>query len=142
MIGMKIEFANDKIIIYLYNYKLHISNIDLLNNEIKNIIIKLIKKYCLNFFGYSQVTIYSNKKYGNIIEIENISLNDFYSKTIDLKIIVYKNVSMYLEIEDYYFDEIPKNIIIKGNHYYFNLDSLDNLLKYIEYGKIKYEINN
>ena len=67
MINMKIEYSNNKIIIYLFKYDLTYDNVSSLNTEIKNIFIKLIKIYKLDFFGYFKVIIYRNKKYGSIL---------------------------------------------------------------------------
>ena len=136
---MKIETAMGKVIIYLYKIKLTINSIDVLNKEIKNLFIALIKRYGFNFFGYSKVIIYHNKKYGSVLEIEKIyeSLN---SNIIDLKIIVYKNVPMYLEFDDFHFPNIPKNLIIKNDKYYLNVNDINNIIEYIEYAKINYNV--
>lgn len=140
MISMKIEFVPDKVIIYLYRDRLSINNIDILNKEIKNIFINLIKKYHLDFFGYSKVSIYNNPKYGNIMEIEKIYDHDFSSNVIDLKIIVYKNAPMYLKFDDYYFNIMQRRITNHRNkEYLINISDIDNITKYIEYGKISYK---
>ena len=140
---MKIEFDINKIIVYLYQYQLNFDDINILNSEIKKIFIKLIDKYQINFWGYSKVSIYNNDKYGNILEIEKIySASEFTLSTIDLKIIVYKNVLMYLEFDDYYFDKIPNGLIIKNNKYYLDINDIKNINEYIEYGRINYLSNS
>ena len=97
---MKIEFNDDKTIIYLYQYHLDYNDIKKLNEQIKNIFLKVIKKYNINFFGLSKVDIFENSKYGCILEIEKIYSNDFFNtEIIDLKIIVHKNIPFYLENE-------------------------------------------
>ena len=141
MISMKIEIKDKKTYIYLYKYLLDFDNIDNLNKEVKNIFIKLIKKYKLDFFGYSKVDIYENKKYGCIMEIDRIESNDFYLDIIDLKLVIHRNTPFYLEFDDYYFDSLYKNIFIQNGKYYLNINDLDNLMKYLEYGKIVYKIN-
>ena len=135
---MKIELNSDKIIIYLYNHELHIDNIPRLNEEIKDLFVNLIKRYDIDFYGYSKVSIYNNKKYGNILEIEKICHSEFNMSIVDLKIIVYKDVSMYFEFDDWYFEKIPRNILIKNNKYYLNLNDINEIEKYIEYGRINY----
>ena len=143
MIGMKIEFTDNIIIVYLYQYTLNFNDLNVLNKEIKQVFMKLMKKYKINFFGYSEVCIYNNDKYGNILEIEKIYDNsEFNMNTIDLKIIVYKNVPMYLEFNDFYFTKIPKHLIIKDNKYYIDISSIKNIIKYIEYGRINYKENS
>ena len=137
---MKIEFIVDKIIIYLYHDNLDIDDIDSLNKKIKNLFVNLIKKYEINLFGYFKVSIYHNKNYGSILEIEPIYHCEFNMSTIDLKIIIYKNTTMYLEFNDWYFDSIPKNLIVKDHKYYLDINEIDKIEKYLEYAKIKYEL--
>ncbi len=135
MISMKVLNENEKVIVYLFNDDVDINKINELNDKIRKLFVKLIKRYHFDFFGYSEVTIYHNNKYGLIIEI--LKLSDFdYEKTIDLKIIVYKNYPMFLEFDDYYFLDKPKKLIYKNNKYYLNLDDITDINKYIEYGKV------
>ena len=135
---MKIECFENKIIIYLYNEKINFDDIDILNKEIKKLIIKLIKKYHYDFFGFSKVNIYNNDLYGNILEIERIYKSEFNLDIIDLKLIVHKNKDFYLEYEDDFYFNLKEDFF-KNNKYYININKLDNLLKYIELGKIIYK---
>ena len=135
---MKIEFDDKKTIVYIYRYKLDIKDIPKLNKEIKNIFIKLIKVYHLDFFGYSKVHVYENKKYGCILEIEKIYNNDFNYDIIDLKLIIHENCPFYLEFFDYPFNN-EIDICMQNNRYYVSIEKLDNIIKYIEYGKIIYK---
>ncbi len=137
MISMKIECMNEKVIVYLYKYRLSFDDTDKLNQEIKNIFIRLIKKYHFNFFGYSIVNVYENKKYGCVLEIEQIYNNGFNIEIIDLKLIVHRNCNFYLEFNDYFFF-LPHDLLIKNNKYYMNINNIDNLLKYSEFGKLIY----
>ena len=134
MIDMKIEFNDDKIVIYYYDRLLDINNINILNNEIKKLIIKLIKKYHISL-GYYKVTIYNNEYYGNILEIKKIYENN-YQETIDLKIIIFKDVTMYFEFDDIYFDLNNKSIFYKNGKYYINIDKNINIIDYLEYGRV------
>ena len=138
---MKIEITHDKVIVYLYIKALSINDIALLNKEIKSLFINLIERYHLNFFGSFKVSIYHNSHYGSILEIEKAYDDSFNTNLIDLKIIVYRNVSMYLEFNDFYFTNVPKQLIIKNNKYYLSVDNIDNIMKYIEYGRINYNTN-
>ena len=138
---MKVKFVNDKLFVYLYNEIVNIDDIDELNERIKKIFIKLIKKYQLDFYGLNKVTVYHNNKYGMVLEIEKIYSSVYEHSVIDLKIIIYKNVKMYLEFDDYCFLEKPKNLIIKNNKYYLSVDSITNINKYIEFGKIIFDCN-
>lgn len=138
---MKIELNDDTVIIYLYNNKVDINNIDEINKLVKDIFIKLIKRYQLDYFGLSKVTIYHNKNYGLVMEIVKIYSSEYYHKTIDLKLTIYKDTLMYLEFDDYLFSSKPKNLIIKNNKYYLNIDSISNINKYIEYGRLIFKKN-
>ena len=136
--NMKIECFENKIIIYLYKNKLCLDNIDILNKEIKNLFIKLIKICNFDFFGLSKVNIYNNDVYGNIIEIDKIYKSDFNLDIIDLKLIVHKNIDFYLEIDNNLYIDVKEDFY-KNDKYYININRFDNLLKYIEYGKIIYK---
>ncbi len=136
MIDMKIENIDNKIIIYLYKEKIP-NTTSLLKENVKNLFVNLIRKYHLNLFGYAKVTIYQNDQYGCILEIDKL-YNDLDINIIDLQLIVHKNVDFYLEISDaLYFDDF-KDVICKNNKFYVDINCLDNLLKYIECGKIIY----
>ena len=132
---MKVEFKNEKIIVYLYNYDIDINNIDEINDWIKKLFIKLIKRYKLDFYGYNIVSVYHNKKYGLVLETTKL-YQIYHSSVIDLKIIIYKDVEMYLEFDDYYFLNQPKHLFMKNNKYYLNINNIKNISKYIEYGKL------
>ena len=136
---MKIECIEKKIIIYLYKTMLDFDNIEKLNEDIKSIFVKMIKIYNLDFFGYSKVHIYENKKYGSVLEIEKIYNNDFNMDIIDLKLVVHKDTPFYLEFNDYLFDEKKNDVIVRDNKFYLDLDKIDNIYEYIEFGKIVYK---
>ena len=136
---MKVEYKNNKIIIYLYRYKLDIHDVGKLNEEVKNIFIKLIKVHKMNFFGYSIVHVYENKKYGSILEIEKIYQNDFNLDIIDLKLIIHENTIFYLEMDDYLLDNEMKDMFIKNNKYYINIENIDNVMPFLEFGNIIYQ---
>lgn len=142
MISMKIEKSDKKIIVYLYRYKLSFSNLEKLNEEIKNLFIKLIKVYHMNFFGYSKVDVYENKRYGSVLEIEKIYNNEFNIDIIDLKLIIHEDIPFYLEMDDYLFDIKPNDLYVLNNKFYINIEKLPNIMDYIEYGKIIYNLKN
>ncbi len=138
MISMKIEFKDSKTIVYMYNYFLNYEDNEKIKDDIKNIFIKLIKNYQVDLYGYSKVNVYINKKYGSILEIEKIYNSEYNKDIIDLKIIIHKDIHLYLVMEDYLFEN-EENVIIYGNKYYINIDYIDNINKYIEFGSIIYE---
>ena len=139
---MKIEYDNDKIIIFLYKQPLYLNDIEKLNKQIKNLFIKLIKNYKIDFFGFFKVIIYNNPQYGSILEIEKINDSDFNHNIIDLKIIVIKNVDIFLEFDDNYFIEEYHKMIYRDGKYYLNIKDISNIMKYLEFGKIIYQNNS
>lgn len=142
MINMKIEYSNNKIIIYLFKYDLSYDNVNNLNTEIKNIFIKLIKIYKFDFFGYFKVIIYRNKKYGSILEIEKIYSSDYEKEIIDLKIIVKDDIDIYLCFDEYPYLIDNNYIFVFNNKYYVNIKNIDNIYNYIEFGLPVYNIKN
>lgn len=132
---MKIENDDNKIIVYVFNEKIDINNIDSLNKKIKDIFVKIMKRYNYDFFGYNKVSVYHNDNYGFILEVEKIYNSVYNYQTIDLKIIIYKNVNIFLEFEDYYFT----NLKYKNNKFYLEITDDVDIIKYIEFGKIKYK---
>ena len=139
---MKMECVDKKTIVYLYQTKLDYHNLEELNKQIKSLFIKLMKVYKIDFFGYNKVSIYENKKYGSILEIEKIYNNEFNFDIIDLKLIVHRDMPFFLEFDDYVFDIFLDKIIIRNNKYYLNIDDIDNIYNYLEFGKIVYKNYN
>lgn len=138
MINMKIENEDNKTIIYIHNSDININDIDSLNKKIKDIFVKISKRGNIDFFGYNKVSVYHNKNYGIILEVEKLFNSEMNYHMIDLKIIVYKNTLMYLEFDDYY-DFLSKDFITVNNKYYLEINDDVDINKYIEYGKIKYK---
>lgn len=136
---MKIKYASEQIVIYLYRYNLDLNDSNRLNKQIKSIFIKLIKVYGVSFSGYFKVDIYENKKYGYILEIEKVYNSEFNFNIIDLKITIHSDVTFYLKTDDYPLIHNIKAINIDG-YFYINLDDIDNFWEYIEFGSIEKNI--
>jgi len=136
---MKIEVVDNKIIVYLFNENINVNDILELNNKIKDIFLRIMKKSNYDFFGYNKVDVYYNENYGTVLEVERIGNNEFNYQRIDLKIVVYKNAVMFFEFDDYYFDKKPKSLVLKDGKYYLKIDNKLNVWKYIEFAKIKYK---
>lgn len=141
LINMKIEYSDNKIIVYNYCYLLNINDVEKLHNDIKKIFLKLIKSYHINLIGYNIVNVYQHNNYGCILEIENLYNDNFNIDIIDLKLIVHQKQDFYLEFNDYLFNEYLKDIIYYNNKYYLNIDKIENIYKYIEFGKIVYNLD-
>ena len=140
MIGMKIVIKDDKTIVYLYKYELSFDNIEKLNNEIKNIFIKLIKVYNLDLHGFLKVYVYCNKIYGYVLEIETL-YNDDDFEAVDLKLVIYDNCDFYFKTFDYDLISNFDKIYFKEDCFCVNLKEVKNVLEFIEHGEIIYNFN-
>ena len=75
-------------LIYLNNQKLFLQeNEENIKENIKKVIITLMKAYKIMIKGFYKVTIYNNNNIGNFIEMKKIE--GFDSDNIDLKIILF-----------------------------------------------------
>lgn len=137
---MKIEYEDDKTIVYLYRYKLNLENIKELGKEIKNIFIKLIKCYRVDLRGYLKVSIFCHNNYGYILEVENID-NDYDYETIELKLIIYDNCDFYFRTNDYFLVNNFNKIYYSNSYFYVNVDEISDILKYIEHGSIVHDFD-
>ena len=136
MIDMKIEKIDNKVIIYLFNEHVDINDINNLNKKIKDIFLRIMKRGNCDFFGYNKVNVYHNKYYGIILEVEKIYSSESNYPMIDLKIVIYKDVPMYLVFDDYYdFKKLKRH----NGKYYLEISNKVNINKYIEYGVVKYK---
>lgn len=137
---MKIEFRDDKTIVYLYRYQLSFDDTNKLTKEIKSIFVKLIKVYNLDLNGYLKVEVYCNKYYGYILVLENIYKDDDFV-TIDLKLEINDDSDFYFKTNDYFILENYKNVYFDGRNFYINIKYIENLIKIIEYGEIVFEFD-
>ena len=141
MIDMKITYTDEKIIIYLYHLVLNVDDDKILYQEIKKIIVQLIKNKNIDLRGFNIINLYHNKNYGCILEIDNNNLLHLPLDIIDIKLKVNKNHVFYLEFDDYIFDKEIDNILLYHNNYYLKLDMMNNWLNYLEHGKIVYNLD-
>lgn len=89
---------------------------------------KIINLTDMKFNGFYKVTIYTNK-FLNIIYIKKI--DDLYDD-FDYKIVVRNNYKIYFKFRDYYI--LDKYDFYKDGYYFINLEKLDNIIKYVEFG--------
>ena len=92
-----IDNDNYKVFInYFYSEKIDIDNKEELGKYIKNIILKLKKLYNIVLQGLYEIHVYVVDFIGIILEINNVE--NYFSKTIDLKIIVHSDEEIYLKV--------------------------------------------
>lgn len=130
---MKIEYLNNKIIVYLKKEKM--SNIDFENIEkleeyFKKIFTNLKKIIEIEFNGFYDINIYIDLNYGSVMEIKRQELEyvDYYDNQIDMKITVHDVVNFY-KINDVF--DIPKNILNKIKIYKYKNNLYCRIIKQI-----------
>ena len=133
---MKIDFIDEKIIIYLRDTFFN-DDIKSATMDVKNIFIRLITYYHIKLSGLYDVYAYENKKYLTILEI--IKKDDlFNSNIIDLKIKLFKNDKFYFRTKEYLILNKFNNIYYDKEFYYIDINNIDNIIKVIEFGDIIY----
>lgn len=139
MILLKTILKGDNISIFIIN-ETNI-NKDNINGYVKELIIKLKRKYRRKISGLYNANIYINKNYGIIIDLIKEEDIDFFSDMVDLKIILHENEEMYLSFDDYFLLR-QKKIFFLNNKYYININSLNRkeLLKMYEFCNIIYGV--
>ncbi len=123
---MKIVMKNKLIVLYLnkaYTKKIDFYSKESLQKYIKKLFVQLQNNYNLEFNGYYNVTLYIDKNYGVIIEIEKEELEyfEYFKNSIEINTKI---------IEDSFLYET--NSIIKDN----------NLLTYVLKEHIYFKIKN
>jgi len=142
---MKILEEDSKIIIHINKNLPNLKDKESLERYLKNLIVLIKKKGANIVSGLYVAKIYQNHKYGLIIELELIEELELFKDVIDLKILVYENSKMYLEVDDYFLVILHKKIKYNGK-FYLNIDELNHsdLISLLEFGNIIYgeDINN
>ena len=133
---MKVDIKNDNFIIYVNKYLI---NYDMKNRKdieenIKDLLIRIRKIYKIKLSGYYKIKIYQNDLYGLIFECIKEDDLDFFPDFCDLKI------NILLESDDFFIFNNNKKTYKKGNKFYINIKDLNELeiIKLSEFCKIKY----
>lgn len=139
---MKIITDNDKIVIDLKKNIIDLKNKENLEKYLKSIINIIKKKNVLIKSGLYVARVYQNNKYGLIIELELLEELEIFKDMVDLKILIYDNSKMYLEVEDYFLTIGHKKEIF-NNKFYLDIDDLTDydLISLLEFGNIIYGDN-
>ena len=138
---MKIEIIED-------GYKLFIQNIyfkdinwndkESVIDRIKEIINKIKKRYNLKIKGLYRVKVYPNKA-GVLIYILLLDEDNYSNIDLDLRIVIIFNKDIYLKVEDSSFLMDNNLPYIYKDSYYINVENIDIIDKYIEYGTLVLE---
>ncbi len=136
---MKLEIQDDeKIVLYLANYFFNSYLKEDLTKDIKEIFLKLIKKYNLKLGGVYDVNVFTNYKYGTILEIIKKEELLFHPDIIDIKVKILKNSNIYFKTKEYFILNKFKNVYYQDNYYYININDLDNLPQFQEFLEVIY----
>ena len=139
---MKVDIKNDNFIIYVNKYLI---NYDMKNRKdieenIKDLLIRIRKIYKIKISGYYKIKIYQNDLYGLIFECIKEDDLDFFPDFCDLKINILYDSKILLESDDFFIFNNNKKTYKKGNKFYINIKDLNELeiIKLSEFCKIKY----
>ena len=139
---MKVDIKNDNFIIYVNKYLI---NYDMKNKKdieenIKDLLIRIRKIYKIKLSGYYKIKIYQNDLYGLIFDCVKEDDLDFFPDFCDLKVNILYDSKMLLESDDFFIFNNNKKTYKKGNKFYINIKDLNELeiIKLSEFCKIKY----
>lgn len=139
---MKVDIKNDNFIIYVNKYLI---NYDMKNRKdieenIKDLLIRIRKIYKIKLSGYYKIKIYQNDLYGLIFECIKEDDLDFFPDFCDLKINILYDSKILFESDDFFIFNNNKKTYKKGNKFYINIKDLNELeiIKLSEFCKIKY----
>lgn len=142
MIILKVDIKNDNFIIYVNKYLI---NYDMKNRKdieenIKDLLIRIRKIYKIKLSGYYKIKVYQNDLYGLIFECVKEDDLDFFPDLCDLKVNILYDSKMLLESDDFFIFNNNKKTYKKGNKFYINIKDLNELeiIKLSEFCKIKY----
>ncbi len=142
MIILKVDIKNDNFIIYVNKYLI---NYDMKNRKdieenIKDLLIRIRKIYKIKLSGYYKIKVYQNDLYGLIFDCVKEDDLDFFPDLCDLKINILYDSKILLESDDFFIFNNNKKTYKKGNKFYINIKDLNELeiIKLSEFCKIKY----
>ena len=124
---MKIVVLDDNFIIYKLKNNLDIDNLskEEIERNIKKILIYVKKRYLKSISGFYNVILYSNKKYGLILEVNKESDLDFFPDLVDIKLKIVSDFDIYLKFDDYFLIK-DYEVYYYDNYFYVNIDDLSN----------------
>ena len=139
---MKVDIKNDNFIIYVNKYLINydIKNRKDIEENIKDLLIRIRKIYKIKLSGYYKIKVYQNDLYGLIFDCVKEDDLDFFPDLCDLKVNILYDSKMLLESDDFFIFNNNKKTYKKGNKFYINIKDLNELeiIKLSEFCKIKY----
>lgn len=100
-------------------FSFSIDNKEKLEQELKQIFLKLEKNYHINTTGFYHVNIYHDSNFGVVLKVEKEDIDyPFSPHEIDLRIQIEKEQSFLYKIEDYFL--LTSSLLKKGEVYYYH----------------------
>ena len=134
---MKIISNGDKLSVFVIDNK----NIDLNNLDMymKELIIKLRRKYRKDIYGFYKVDVYIKDKIGMIIDFNLEEEIDFFKDLVDLKVVVHEDADVFLKFSDYFLFDKKKVYFFEGE-YYVDIDDVSDkeFLEKLEFCNLVY----
>ena len=134
---MKIISNSDKLSVFVINNKdIDLDNLDM---YMKELIIKLRRKYRKDIYGFYKVDVYVKDKIGMIIDFTLEEEIDFFRDLVYLKVVVHEEADVFLKFSDYFlFDK--KKVYFFEWEYYVDIDDLsdEEFLEKLEFCKVIY----
>ena len=134
---MKIISNSDKLSVFVINNKdIDLDNLDM---YMKELIIKLRRKYRKDIYGFYKVDVYLKDKIGMIIDFTLEEEIDFFRDLVDLKVVVHEEADVFLKFSDYFLFDKKKVYFFEGE-YYVDIDDLsdEEFLEKLEFCKVIY----
>lgn len=134
---MKIISNGDKLSVFVIDNKdIDLNNLDM---YMKELIIKLRRKYRKDIYGFYKVDVYVKDKIGMIIDFNLEEEIDFFKDLVDLKVVVHEDVDVFLKFSDYFLFDKKKVYFFEGE-YYVDIDDVGDkeFLESLEFCKIIY----
>ena len=137
---MRVEIINSEYLTVFLN-KCYFDEIDFEKKSdiivcIKDIISKIDSRYRLNLNGFYKIKVFPNKKLGVYLDLIKIDDNDFNDRA-DFRIVIYQDSNFYLEMDVCDIKNIDEKIYY-NNNFYININDINNIDKYMDYGQIIY----
>lgn len=134
---MKIISNGDKLSVFVINNKdIDLNNLD---TYMKELIIKLRRKYRKDIYGFYKVDVYVKDKIGMIIDFNLEEEIDFFRDLVDLKVVVHEEADVFLKFSDYFLFDKKKVYFFEGE-YYVDIDDVSDkeFLESLEFCKVIY----
>ena len=134
---MKIISNSDKLSVFVINNKdIDLDNLDM---YMKELIIKLRRKYRKDIYGFYKVDVYVKDKIGMIIDFNLEEEIDFFRDLVDLKVVVHEDADLFLKFSDYFlFDN--KKVYFFEEEYYVDINDVSDkeFLEKLEFCNLVY----